>query len=92
MAARLVTTKGKKGCKVGIVKCLFDQVPLFAHRIGYVTKVHHPDEKQENRTIHARNKCHGIAQIVFADTGKIKFQQVDNNNEIHGYKGEGNVE
>jgi hypothetical protein len=84
MSARLVTTKGKKGRKVGIVKCLFDQ--------GYVTKIHHPDEKQENRTIHARNKCHGIAQIVFADTGNIKFQQVDNNNEILIYKGEGNVE
>ncbi len=38
-----------------------------------------------------RIKCHGIAQIVFADTRKIKFQQVDNNNKIHGYKGEGNV-
>ena len=93
IAARVLLTNGRKGCKVGIVKCLLDQVKYFAHRIDYyVTQIHHPDKVQDNRTIHARNKCHGIAKIVFPDTGKVKFKQADSNKDILGYKGKGNVE
>ena len=87
IAARLITTSGRKGCKVGIVKCLFNQVHLFAHRVGYVTKILHPEENAEKtRTIHARNKCHGLARIVFADNGKTKFNQVESNDDILGFK------
>jgi hypothetical protein len=60
----------------------------FAHRVGYVTEIQHFDKDHNNRIILARNKCHGIARIVFADSGKTKYNQVEDNNEILGYKDE----
>ena len=67
IAARRVTSEAKRGCKVGYVKCLFNQVKYFAHRVGLVTAIEEPDEKKDS--YHARNKCDGIATLTFVDAG-----------------------
>jgi hypothetical protein len=38
-----------------------------------------------------KNKCLGVAKIVFSDTGKTKHHQVEDNREIIGYYEEENI-
>ena len=76
IAARVVTDDARKSCKIGIVKCLFDQVHLFAHRVGIVTEIHCPDKNQSTTkrpAYIARNKCFGTATLKFIDGGLLQF-------------------
>lgn len=91
IAARVLNRNGTKACKVGIVKCLIDQVHYFAHRVGYVTEIQHPVNMGDNLSIFMRNKCVGVAKIVFSDTGRTKHEPVEKDHDIIGYFPQGNI-
>eukprot|EP00956_Cyclotella_meneghiniana_P019604 scaffold33766_cov42-Cyclotella_meneghiniana.AAC.2 len=57
-------------CKVGVFKCLFNQLNLIAHRVGIVLDTHEErGESKKNTTGYARDHCHGIAEVKFIDGG-----------------------
>ena len=62
-----------KMCKIGYLKCLYNQVHLFAHRVGFISKIELPEE--DNETYLARNVCEGIARIRFTDTGLLTYAE-----------------
>ena len=68
VAARCVDCKGNKTCKVGVFKCLFNQLNIIAHRVGMVVAT---QEERENKNTngYARDHCHGVAEIQFIDGG-----------------------
>ena len=77
IAARMVVTiedNGKvdtrKGCKVGIIKCLFNQLHLFAHRVGLVVSIERQDEVK-TLTQNMRNHCCTVAKLSFLDGGSL---------------------
>ena len=61
-----------KGCKIGYLKCLFNQVHLFAHRVAIVTSIELPDETE---TYTASNVCGGTATIKFIDHGLLNYKE-----------------
>ena len=75
IAARRVKVSEKreveKECKVGIVKCLFNQLNLFAHRVGVVVDIQKKEEV-ETTTQYMKNKCHSVAEVKFLDGGNFK--------------------
>ena len=68
VAARCVDRKGNRTCKVGVFKCLFNQLNIIAHRVGIVVDTHE-ERENKNTTGYARDHCHGVASIKFIDGG-----------------------
>lgn len=78
IAARKINDDGQRSCKIGYVKCLFNQVHLFAHRVGVITSIEWPDPPAlpGGRTVYlAKNHCNGTAKLVFTDTGRLGYKQ-----------------
>ena len=57
-----------KTCKVGVFKCLFNQLNIIAHRVGMVVNTQE-ERENKNTTGYARDHCHGVAEIQFIDGG-----------------------
>ena len=62
--------ESRKGCKVGVVKCLFNQLHLFAHRVGLVVRIMKQDT-EKSKTQYMRNHCCSVAEITFIDGGSL---------------------
>ena len=69
VAARYVDEKGKMTCKVGVFKCLFNQLNLIAHRVDGIILDTHEERHEKNTTGYARDHCHGVAPVKFIDGG-----------------------
>ena len=52
------------GCKVGIVRVLYNQLHLVANRTGTITMLCHGPNKKSN-TQNLQNMCGGTARLVF---------------------------
>ena len=61
---------GKDGlrmdCKVGIVRCRYDQLHLIGNRSGIITKIE-PSNHGKTTTQSIRSICHGYAVLTFTD-------------------------
>jgi hypothetical protein len=71
MAARVLTTTGRKGCKVGIVKCLFDQVEYFAHRSPCGLCYQNSTFRQTNATV-----LQGLYLLTVGKQNTIKLKTI----------------
>lgn len=69
VAARCVDHEGNRTCKVGVFKCLFNQLNIIAHRVGMVVDTQEERGENKNTTGYARDHCHGVAEIQFIDGG-----------------------
>ena len=72
IAARTVTKEGQKSCKVGYVKCLFNQVHLVAHRVGIVIEIKHGKQYKITDTLNFKDVCQSVAKIKFVDGGMMQ--------------------
>ena len=72
IAARTVTKEGQKSCKVGYVKCLFNQVHLVAYRVGIVTEIKHGKQYKITDTLNFKDVCQSVAKIKFVDGGMMQ--------------------
>lgn len=65
--ARVVGKDGlRMDCKVGIVRCRFDQLHLIGNRSGIITKME-PSNHGKTTTQSLRSTCHGYAVLTFTD-------------------------
>ena len=62
---------GKLGCNVGYIKCLANQLHIFANRIGYVKTINADEENYETQknklAVWMGRSCHGVCEVWFLD-------------------------
>ena len=62
---------GKLGCNVGYIKCLANQLHIFANRIGYVKTINADEENYETQknklAVWMGRSCHGACEVWFLD-------------------------
>jgi hypothetical protein len=62
-----------KRCRVGVVKCLFNQTQYFCNRVAQVTSVNLKGEGPD----HWVTKVGGVAEISFVDRGYIHLRSTE---------------